>query len=590
MTLARRSTLFAGVFLFGLLAVLFAASRMVLLKGFNDLESENARATVGWVQSALSDELGSVDDMTVNYSAWGQTYEFVANPTKEWADQELSASMLVRARCNVMLVINDAGRVVFSRGVDVQHGTEVPVPPGVVEAVSRHAKLARHASETGKVEGLLRFDVAPALVVSRPIVKDDGTGPVRGAIVMIRFIDALETARIARTTHLAVTFTKPGVEKLPVDLTVASSLTDAARVAVATLGDDKVGGYVLVPDLDGRPAVVAAVTSPRNFSARGRTAVTEMLLIVLVFAVVGLVGVSVAIASVSRTLRRVSIEIRQNADGVVASAHQVADAGQSLSQGATTQAASLEETSATMEEMASMTRQTEAHTREAAAQMARTGELVGQANVELGELVDSMNQIRESGGRISKIIRTIDEIAFQTNILALNAAVEAARAGEAGMGFAVVADEVRNLAQRSAQAAKDTAGLIEDSVQRANDGEAKVGRMSSSMALITDSATSVARLVSEIRQAAEQQAAGAAQVAQAITSMESVTQTTAATAEETAASSEEMNAQAEASLAAVADLEALIGGATGPAQGAAQAVPAAAGAVPRLSGVLRRAA
>jgi methyl-accepting chemotaxis protein/methyl-accepting chemotaxis protein-1 (serine sensor receptor) len=171
-----------------------------------------------------------------------------------------------------------------------------------------------------------------------------------------------------------------------------------------------------------------------------------------------------------------------------------------------------------------------------------------------------MAAIKESSNKVAKIIKTIDEIAFQTNILALNAAVEAARAGEAGMGFAVVADEVRNLAQRSAQAAKDTAGLIEESIARSQEGAGKVQDVATAIGAITESVTKVKGIVDEVREASQQQTQGIDQVAQAIAQMEKVTQTTAATAEESAAASEELNAQAETSMSVVSQLEALVGG------------------------------
>ena len=235
---------------------------------------------------------------------------------------------------------------------------------------------------------------------------------------------------------------------------------------------------------------------------------------------------------------------------------------QSLSQGATEQAASLEETSASMEEMASMTRKTSENAHQAATLVTGVAQQVEESNAALAGMVTSMSAIRESSNKVAKIIKTIDEIAFQTNILALNAAVEAARAGEAGMGFAVVADEVRNLAQRSAQAAKDTAALIEESIARSQEGSGKVEQVASAIATITSSVSQVKAIVQEVREASRQQTQGIDQVTQAIAQMEKVTQTTAATAEESAAASEELNAQAEGSMAVVHELEAMVGGAS----------------------------
>ena len=248
---------------------------------------------------------------------------------------------------------------------------------------------------------------------------------------------------------------------------------------------------------------------------------------------------------------------------VVAAAGQLSGSSQALSQGATEQASSLEETSASMEEMASMTRRNAENTTQAARLMNDVSGQVAASNTVLGEMVGSMASIRESSNKVAKIIKTIDEIAFQTNILALNAAVEAARAGEAGMGFAVVADEVRNLAQRSAQAAKDTAALIEESIKRSEEGSVKVGQVSSAIGTITVSVDKVKGIVDEVREASQQQTQGIDQVTQAIMQMEKVTQTTAATAEESAAASEELNAQAENSMVIVRELEALVGGRSG---------------------------
>jgi methyl-accepting chemotaxis protein len=319
------------------------------------------------------------------------------------------------------------------------------------------------------------------------------------------------------------------------------------------------------------------------FDATASRAVT----VASILAVAGLCGAGVAVFLVlrwlSRALRLMARELREGAEQVVSASGQVASSSQDLSRGATEQAASLEETSASMEEMASMTRQNAENATEAASKAAETERLVLTANTALADLVTSMAAIRESGAKVTKIIKTIDEIAFQTNILALNAAVEAARAGEAGMGFAVVADEVRNLAQRAAQAAKDTAGLIEESSANAHAGTSKVDAVAEVIGAITNATERVKSLVEQVSTASRQQAQGIDQVTHAIGQMETVTQTTAATAEESAAASEELNAQAEQSMSVVGRLESLVGASAG--EGAV--TPRASARAPRTAQLRR---
>jgi methyl-accepting chemotaxis protein len=173
----------------------------------------------------------------------------------------------------------------------------------------------------------------------------------------------------------------------------------------------------------------------------------------------------------------------------------------------------------------------------------------------------AMDAIKSSSDDISKIIKTIDEIAFQTNILALNAAVEAARAGEAGMGFAVVADEVRSLAQRSAQSAKETAGKIEEAIKKSEHGVQISAKVAKSLSEIVEKARQVDSFVTEIAQASKEQNQGIGQVNTAVSQMDKITQSNAANAEETASASEELNAQAASQKEAVAELLQMVGAA-----------------------------
>jgi methyl-accepting chemotaxis protein/methyl-accepting chemotaxis protein-1 (serine sensor receptor) len=236
--------------------------------------------------------------------------------------------------------------------------------------------------------------------------------------------------------------------------------------------------------------------------------------------------------------------------------------------------------------MASMTRLNADRSTSVAELMVDAQARVETSNAALHELVAAMAGIRESTGEVAKIIKAIDDIAFQTNILALTAAVEAARAGEAGMGFAVVADEVRSLAQRAADAASRTGVLIEASMTNAQAGDRKVAQVSAAIGAITDSVGQVKALVDEVSQASRQQTDGISQVSVALAQMEKVTQSTAATAEESAASSEELSAQAEQANAIVAEFVRIVGGSgRGSTRPARSAVPAT-----RIRGVVSRAA
>lgn len=308
-------------------------------------------------------------------------------------------------------------------------------------------------------------------------------------------------------------------------------------------------GWTVLVHMD-ESVALSAVHAMRNYT---------LVLLALSAAIIFAAGYVLA-RSIGQPLLRGLHALDDGSTQVVAAAGQVSASAQSLSQGATEQAAALEQTSASMEEMASMTRRNAENAGDAARLMVEADRAVQSSLRALDDMIESMGAIRESSGKVSKIIKTIDEIAFQTNILALNAAVEAARAGEAGMGFAVVADEVRTLAQRSAQAARDTAGLIDESVTKTHEGHDRLEIVAQSIKGIVDGVTQVRRLVDEVSEASRQQAQGIDQVSQAITQMEKVTQSSAATAEESAAASEELNAQAEVAGQEVARLSALVMG------------------------------
>jgi methyl-accepting chemotaxis protein len=266
------------------------------------------------------------------------------------------------------------------------------------------------------------------------------------------------------------------------------------------------------------------------------------------------------IHNTTRILNRTAASLSEGAAQVSAAAGQVTSSSQSLAQGASEQAASVEETSASLEETASMTKRNAENALKAneLAKQARTAAERGVNDMQ--SMSAAMNTIKNSSDEVAKIIKTIDEIAFQTNILALNAAVEAARAGEAGMGFAVVAEEVRNLAQRSAQAAKETATKIEGALSSTAQGVQINGMVGEVLNEIATKVRQVDDLVSEVASASKEQTTGITQINTAVGQMDKITQSNAANAEECAAAAEQLNAQATAMKHAVGDLTLLVSG------------------------------
>ncbi|MBP9871707.1 MAG: methyl-accepting chemotaxis protein, partial [Nitrosomonas sp.] len=258
-----------------------------------------------------------------------------------------------------------------------------------------------------------------------------------------------------------------------------------------------------------------------------------------------------ALKTMNENLQDLVGKVRMSTDQISTASGEIATGNSDLSQRTEEQASSLEETASSMEELTSTVKQNADNARQANQLASGASEIAAKGGTVVGQVVETMSSINESSKKIVDIISVIDGIAFQTNILALNAAVEAARAGEQGRGFAVVATEVRTLAQRSAAAAKEIKELINDSVNKVEDGTRLVDEAGSTMNEIVIAVKRVTDIMSEISAASQEQSSGIEQINQAVTQMDEVTQQNAALVEEAAAAAESMQEQAQALTQAV---------------------------------------
>lgn len=315
-----------------------------------------------------------------------------------------------------------------------------------------------------------------------------------------------------------------------------------------------IGAYV---DYNREAGLAAAAQAEHSLTIARRT----LLFGVPTAFLIAIIVVVLVMRRVNHLLKGIANELGESSSQVANAASQVSNTSQVLAQGSSQQAASLEETSASLEEISSMTKRNAASADQAKQLSRQTRQAAETGATDMQAMAQAMDAIKSSSDNIANIIKTIDEIAFQTNILALNAAVEAARAGEAGAGFAVVAEEVRALAQRSAQAAKETAAKIEDSISKSGHGVTISSKVAQSLQEIVEKARLFDELIAEIAQASNEQSQGLGQVVTSVSQMDQVTQANAASAEESAAAAQELQAQSHMMDSTVHELHKLVEGA-----------------------------
>jgi methyl-accepting chemotaxis protein len=435
---------------------------------------------------------------------------------------------------------------------------------------AQHSKLEEHVQNsewTEIADRLTKVDIGNAnkagLLETRRSEKDY---MLRGDVKYIARFHEFTREIISTTQHLRTLHSKAEDQQRADDVinsvtgydqkfTEYVTMVDAQAKQASAMGD---AAHELMADTE-----ILRENAQTAAEDAKSSAITILLLLLIAGVVVGSVLAYTTTTSIVRPINQVVSALATGSEQVSSASQQVSSSSQVLAEGASEQASGLEETSASLEEMASMARQNADNSKQADTLARDAQTAADKGSNAMTKMSTAINEMKTSSDETAKIIKVIDEIAFQTNLLALNAAVEAARAGEAGKGFAVVAEEVRNLAQRSAEAAKNTNDLIEQSQKNAENGVRVTDEVGTALTEISNGIKKVSGLVGEISAASQEQAQGVDQVNTAVSQMDEITQRNASSAEESASASEELTALSSQMDNVVISLQGIVNGASG---------------------------
>jgi len=290
MTIRKKTLLIIGVTFVGLVVILYFVSQNILLSSFGRLEEKNTRQNIERVVSALEANIAFIDATADDWATWDDTYAFIEDKNTDYLNSNLTDGTFVNLRLNFMVYVNSAHQAVFAKAVDLGSEKEMAFPAGLLGHLTTNEPLCCHEKTDGSVSGIILLPDRAALVASRPIITSEGKGPIRGALIMGRFLDAAEIERLAETTLLSVVAFRVADKRMPADFRSAlSGLSLEEPVGVRVLDGMTVAGYSLVPDIYGKPGFVFRVDMPRDIYQHGQTSITYIILsIVLVGLVLGL--------------------------------------------------------------------------------------------------------------------------------------------------------------------------------------------------------------------------------------------------------------------------------------------------------------
>ena len=565
------------VFIVG--GVTFASAFYFLSKGYDEQAEKEIAMTSKMIQVNFDDLKEKVKGVATSYAGRPDLAKAMENKDKGYL-QTLGKTIMANEGLGFVTIADKEGNVI-ARGHSDKTGDSVTNQSNVKRALAgevsvgieegTEVKLSVRAGAPVKIDGRIVGSITPGINLPKDHLYVDD--------IKKRF--GVECTLFNQDERISTTLQREGKRIVGTKMDNPKVIETVLRNGQTFLnrntiqGEDYNTAYWPMIGADGK-------TAGMFFIGKDRTAITKSLRSVVWAILISVLAIGLLMATAGWFLARSAVRpvfratdfLNRTAGEVTSAANQISSASQSLAEGASEQASSLEETSSSLEEMSSMTKQNADNANQAKAMMAETKKIVEKVDTHMGKMVGAIAEITRTSEETGKIIKTIDEIAFQTNLLALNAAVEAARAGEAGAGFAVVADEVRNLALRASEAARNTNGLIENTIKAVKQGSELTSETQEAFRENVAVAGKVGQLIDEIAAASQEQAQGISQINKAVAEMDKVTQQMAASAEESASASEELTAQAGQMREYVSGLAAVIGGSRNGNGASALSIPA----------------
>ena len=287
MTLRRKTLVIIGVTLFCLIMVLYFTSKVILLSSFTELEKQNTRLNVERATDAIFYNLSTLNSTVGDWATWDDTYAFIEDANDNYIRSNLLDETFPGIGINLILYINSAGRIVFEKNFDLQNNTEITVPDSIREHLTANSLILSHQNEKSSVSGIVQLPEGPMLIASRPILTSEGKGPIRGTLIMGRYLDSEKIQRLAETTHLSLSVERVNdLQMLPDFQSALSSLSVEAPIFVRPLNSENIAGYALLEDIYGNPILMMRVDTPRMIYRQGLASMLYFILSVLAVGVV----------------------------------------------------------------------------------------------------------------------------------------------------------------------------------------------------------------------------------------------------------------------------------------------------------------